>query len=64
MLYIILKFKNGINAELILHDFFNEYREIGEWFNIDPFSAIELMYENSLLDLLFQSMIDPKELND
>lgn len=63
MLYIILKCKKGINSELILHKFFKEYRGTGEWFNIDPFSAVELMIENNLLESIFESMIDPTNLN-
>lgn len=60
--YIFFKIKHNINAELLIHRSFSKYRSIGEWFNISPFEAIEMMNDIGLIDHCFDCFISPKEL--
>lgn len=60
--YIFFKIKDDINAELLIHKCLSKYRGVGEWFNIDPFEAIDILSEIGLINHCFDYYINPKEL--
>jgi T5orf172 domain len=60
--YIYLKCNPNINSEKIIHKLLNKYRGVGEWFNLSPFKAMDIIIESGLFQHCFELGIKPKEL--